>query len=299
MQGEISIESLKKEGFDWFNKNYAAHSVEKNPEAKSALETIRHQMQRPGAQVLAFIGTWCPDTYDHLPAFIKIMEAAGVDPAKIRIFALDRDKKLPGSQNVLEQYDIRKVPTFVFTLSRQGHEHELGRIIESPEGDLMSNISEILGDALQEKYSPKSACFGCGPANEKGLRIRSHVSPSNPDEVIADWKAEPHHEAFPGMLNGGIIGALLDCHSNWTAAYHLMKKAGADHPPCTVTADYSIQLKRPTPTDGIIHLSAHVVDSKDDRATIEATLTAGGKVCATCRGTFVAVKPGHPAYHRW
>ncbi|MBM4305062.1 MAG: PaaI family thioesterase, partial [Deltaproteobacteria bacterium] len=32
---------------------------------------------------------------------------------------------------------------------------------------------------------------------------------------------------------------------------------------------------------------------------IEATLTANGKVCATCRGTFVAVKPGHPAYHRW
>ncbi len=154
-------------------------------------------------------------------------------------------------------------------------------------------------DSLQEQYSPQSACFGCGPANEKGLRIQSRVSSTHPDEIVADWKAEPHHEAFPGMLNGGIIGALLDCHSNWTAAYHLMKKAGLDHPPCTVTADYSIQLKRPTPTDGIIHLSAHVVDSKEDRATIEATLTAGGKVCATCRGTFVAVKPGHPAYHRW
>jgi hypothetical protein len=34
---------------------------------------------------------------------------------------------------------------------------------------------------------------------------------------------EAHHEAFPGMLNGGIAGALLDCHSNWTAAHHLMK----------------------------------------------------------------------------
>ena len=26
---------------------------------------------------------------------------------------------------------------------------------------------------------------------------------------------------------------------------------------------------------------------------------AGGKVCDTCRGVFVAVKEGHPAYHRW
>lgn len=149
---------------------------------------------------------------------------------------------------------------------------------------------------LQEKFSPHSACFGCGPTNEKGLRIRS--IPQG-DEVTAEWKAEPHHEAFPGMLNGGIIGSLLDCHSNWTAAFHLMKQGGLDQPPCTVTADYAIKLLRPTPTNGPITLSAKVVDSKEDRATIEATLTAGGKVCATCKGTFVAVKPGHPAYHRW
>ena len=154
---------------------------------------------------------------------------------------------------------------------------------------------------LQEKYSPKSACFGCGPANAKGLRIRSCVAADAPigSEVTAEWKAEAYHEAFPGMLNGGIIGSLLDCHSNWTAAWHLMKQAGAEHPPCTVTADYAIKLLRPTPTNGPITLSAKVVDSKDDRATIEATLSAGGKVCATCRGLFVAVKEGHPAYHRW
>lgn len=160
--------------------------------------------------------------------------------------------------------------------------------------------------SLQELFAPHSACFGCGPANTKGLRIRS--IPQG-DEVVAEWKSEPHHEAFPGMLNGGIIGALLDCHSNWTAAHHLMKQSGTDQPPCTVTAEYAVKLLRPTPTSGPIYLSAKVVDSavpdgaririKDDRSTVEATLTAGGKVCATCIGTFVAVKPGHPAYHRW
>lgn len=151
---------------------------------------------------------------------------------------------------------------------------------------------------LQSTYAPHSICFGCGPANEKGLRIQSIPAPSG-EEVVADWKPGAHHEAFPGMLNGGIIGALLDCHSNWTAAWHLMKRSGVSQPPCTVTADYAIKLLRPTPTDEPVHLSARVVDSKEDRATIEATLTAKGKVCATCRGTFVAVKPGHPAYHRW
>ena len=150
--------------------------------------------------------------------------------------------------------------------------------------------------SLQETYSLANACFGCGPANPKGLHIRSFTSG---DEVIAEWMPEKHHEAFTGMLSGGIIGTLLDCHSNWTAAYHLMKSAGADHPPCTVTADYHIKLLRPTPTDEAVRLVARVVESTDDKAIVEAELIAKGKVCATCRGTFVAVKPGHPAYHRW
>jgi acyl-coenzyme A thioesterase PaaI-like protein len=150
--------------------------------------------------------------------------------------------------------------------------------------------------SLQETYAPQMACFGCGPANEKGLHIRSFP---DGDEVVATFEPEEYQEAFPGMLSGGIIGTLLDCHCNWAAAYHLMKKAGADHPPCTVTADYTITLKRPTPTDQAVTMRARVIESTDDRATVAGELIAHDKVTATCRGTFVAVKPGHPAYHRW
>ncbi len=149
---------------------------------------------------------------------------------------------------------------------------------------------------VQERYAPHNACFGCGPANPKGLRIRSF---EDGDALVAEWSPEPHHEAFPGMVNGGIIGALLDCHSNWCAAVHLMKKNGLSSPPCTVTAEYSIKLKRPTPINSPLKLRAVVVESTEDRAVVEATLEAEGKLCDTCRGTFVAVKPGHPAYHRW
>lgn len=151
--------------------------------------------------------------------------------------------------------------------------------------------------SLQEQYAPHNACFGCGPANAKGLRIRSF---SQGEKVVAEWTPEPHHEAFPGILNGGIIGALLDCHCNWAATHHLMVRTGAQTPPCTVTAEYSIKLLRPTPTDGPVHLEARVVESTDEKATVEGVLIgANGKPCATCRGVFVAVKPGHPAYHRW
>jgi acyl-coenzyme A thioesterase PaaI-like protein len=151
--------------------------------------------------------------------------------------------------------------------------------------------------SIQERWAPENECFGCGVANPKGLKIRSFEGPN--DTFVCDWKPEAHHLAFPNVLNGGICGALLDCHSNWAASIHLMKKTSAASPPCTVTADFHVTLKRPTPLDSALHLEARVVESTDDRATVEATITSNGKVTATCRGTFVAVKPGHPAYHRW
>ncbi len=151
--------------------------------------------------------------------------------------------------------------------------------------------------SLQETFAPNGVCFGCGVANEKGLQIRSFAV--NEDETITEWHAEKHHEAFPGMLSGGICGTLLDCHSNWTAAYHLMKKNGKTEPDCTVTAEYSVKLLRPTPSGETITLRARIIESTERKAIVEAELKAGGEVCATCKGAFVAVKPGHPAYHRW
>jgi len=151
------------------------------------------------------------------------------------------------------------------------------------------------GTSLQERYAPANRCYGCGPANDLGLRIRSFP---HGDEVVCEFTPQPQHQAYEGALNGGIIGTLFDCHCNWTATYHLMQKLGLSEPPSTVTAEYSVKLRRPTPL-GPVTVRARVVESTEDRATVEATLESGGIVCANGRGTFVAVKPGHPAYHRW
>jgi acyl-coenzyme A thioesterase PaaI-like protein len=150
--------------------------------------------------------------------------------------------------------------------------------------------------SLQERLAPTNKCFGCGPANEHGLRIRSFPQG---DEVVCEWTPKPYHEAFPGMLNGGIIGTLLDCHSNWTAAWHLLNKTKASSLPCTVTAEFAVKLLSPTPSGQPVSLRARVVESTDRKAVVEAELAAGGQVTATCRGVFIAVREGHPAYHRW
>ena len=150
--------------------------------------------------------------------------------------------------------------------------------------------------AVQDMYAPNSICFGCGPANKEGLRIKSYRTD---DGLEMEFECEEKHQAFPGVINGGIIGALLDCHGNWTAAMAIMDRNKLDAPQCTVTAQYEVKLKRPTPFGPKLKLNSRVLALQEDRAEVIIELKANGKTCAPGRGLFVAVKEGHPAYHRW
>ena len=150
--------------------------------------------------------------------------------------------------------------------------------------------------SLQEELAPENRCFGCGPANDKGLKIRSFADGG---EVVCTWQAETHHEAWDGTLSGGVLGTLFDCHMNWTAAVHLMRRNDIAELPATVTAEFAVQMKAPTSSRVPVELRARVVESSARKAVVEATCTSEGRVTATGRGVFVAVEPGHPAYHRW
>lgn len=151
-------------------------------------------------------------------------------------------------------------------------------------------------ESLQKRYAPKSICYGCGPANNDGLHINSYVEN---DTLVCEWIPDPKYQAFPGMLYGGLIASLLDCHCNWTASHHLMNQNGLDKPPCTVTAELNVKYMAPTPATAPVRMVSRIVQSKDRRATVEGKLYSGDLLCATCSAVFVAVKEGHPAFHRW
>ena len=151
--------------------------------------------------------------------------------------------------------------------------------------------------SLQERFAPKGRCFGCGPKNELGLRIRSFRADDG--AVVAEWQPRPEHEAFDGFVNGGVLGTLIDCHSNWAAIAALLKKRGGGEAPSTVTSELSVKFLRPTPSDQPLRLISKAVDVKDDRVTVETSIVFDETTTATGRATFVAVKPGHPAFGRW
>lgn len=116
--------------------------------------------------------------------------------------------------------------------------------------------------------------------------------------MIVEWRAQPHHEAFPGMLNGGIVSDLLGCHSNWTAAWHSMNTAGVDRPPAGPPRTSHLRMRGPTLAGALIRLRAAFAEGAGDRAVLEAPLQAEGKVTGTDRGIVVAEKERHPAIHR-
>ena len=152
------------------------------------------------------------------------------------------------------------------------------------------------GPSLQERYAPRSVCYGCGPANEQGLHVRTFA---DGDRTVAVWTPQAHHQAFPGVLNGGIIGTLLDCQCNWTAAWWLMRETQAGAPLPTVTMEYTIKLRKPTPTEGALRIVAQAVNTTGRTVEVEGELLADGVVTASCHGLFIAVKPGHPGFERW
>jgi len=150
--------------------------------------------------------------------------------------------------------------------------------------------------AVQDRYAPNGICFGCGSSNPKGLQIKSHWEG---DDFVMKFTPMEEHQAFAGIVNGGILGTLLDCHSNWCAATALYYKNPEQGFPSTVTADFHVKLTRPTPFGQELKLIANPIEIDGNKVIVEAKVMAGEKITATCKATFIAVKDGHPAYHRW
>src|SRR3954470_22441710 len=68
--------------------------------------------------------------------------------------------------------------------------------------------------ALQDAW-PDATCFGCGPANPQGYRIKSFWS-ADGGAVVALFQPQPQYNAgFPNVMYGGLVASLIDCHSIW------------------------------------------------------------------------------------
>jgi thiol-disulfide isomerase/thioredoxin len=132
--GEFPVQILESEDFKWFSLGYSNFTIDDS----QSFNIIKSTANR--FDVLVFMGTWCPDSREHVPKFMKIMDLAGVDRKHIKFIGLDRDKTLKG---FTDKYDIKRVPTFIFFKDGK----EIGRIVENPQVSLTQHIAKILSQA--------------------------------------------------------------------------------------------------------------------------------------------------------
>jgi acyl-coenzyme A thioesterase PaaI-like protein len=135
--------------------------------------------------------------------------------------------------------------------------------------------------SIQDTWFPDLTCFGCGPANADGLRLKSTAD--------GEWGARatflpwPQHDNGLGYLNGGIIATLFDCHS---AAAVVHAAHGHGWPPLPgaalpyVTAGLDVRYRRPAPLTDEVSLLAEITEASEDQMTCEVRLEWDGKVRA-------------------
>jgi acyl-coenzyme A thioesterase PaaI-like protein len=147
---------------------------------------------------------------------------------------------------------------------------------------------------FQDRLFADSTCFGCGPANPHGFRLRSRWI-ADRTAVVATWTPEPYHGAgFPGALHGGVAASLIDCHSAWTAIAFAYRAAGRDvgegEAILYVTAELGVRYLRPTPIGGPLHLRAWAEGEIGRRVRVRCELGDGETVTATGDSVFARVR---------
>ena len=136
--------------------------------------------------------------------------------------------------------------------------------------------------AIQDYYPEQySHCYGCGRLNEHGLHIKSYWDGA---ESVCRFKPQPHHQALPGFVYGGLIASLIDCHGTGTAtaAKHDSENRtpGIDPLVQFVTASLHVDYLAPTPIDAELELRGHIKEAGERKIIVAVTLSANGQECA-------------------
>ncbi len=144
--------------------------------------------------------------------------------------------------------------------------------------------------AFQEYYPDHlSQCYGCGRLNEQGLHIKSYW---DGEESVCTFRPEPYHTAMPGMVYGGLIASLIDCHGTGTAAAAAYRADGREMGTEPVlrflTASLHVDYLRPTPMGIALELRGTVKEIKERKVVVQVRLLAEGKVYA--KGEVIAVR---------
>jgi uncharacterized protein (TIGR00369 family) len=126
----------------------------------------------------------------------------------------------------------------------------------------------------------QNRCFGCGPANDNGLRLEFRRGEDN--NVVCLATIPETFQSFPGYLHGGIIATLLD---------EAMSKAVRTLGVTAMTRQMEVDYLRPVPSAKPIRIEGRLIRSEGRDHWVEAKIvSAKGSILAQSKGQFVQVR---------
>ena len=132
------------------------------------------------------------------------------------------------------------------------------------------------------KLTPQAdnPCFGCGAANARGMKLEFESDDAS-KRIVGRFRLGSEYQGGPGFLHGGIIALLLD---------EAMGKVNRFSDVRAVTAELSVEFKRPVPVETEIVVEAFQVERNGRTLVHEAEIRdLAGKILAKGRGRFVIV----------
>lgn len=134
---EVLIDLVNRDAFllPVFGEHYQQDYEIYRPDA-TAIKEIAPRLA--DISITIVLASWCGDSREQLPRFMKVLDQTGFDFGKLQMIAVDSYKT--GRKIDVSPLHIERVPTFIFL--RNGA--EIGRIIETPLETLEADLLRML-----------------------------------------------------------------------------------------------------------------------------------------------------------
>ncbi|HET8858883.1 hypothetical protein [Marivirga sp.] len=133
--GTFPVDYLKEDTTysDWYSKSYDTFSL-----ANKEYDWAKN-LQNDTVEV--YLGTWCGDSQEWVPQFVKLWDELGLNRAQLKFIGLygSGENYKQGPNREEKGLNIHRVPTFIF--KEEGKEY--ARIVESPSTDLLTDVAQI------------------------------------------------------------------------------------------------------------------------------------------------------------
>lgn len=140
-----------------------------------------------------------------------------------------------------------------------------------------------------QDHMPENVCFGCGAEHPEGLQIKSFWEG---EEAVCLWTPREKYHGWSGLLNGGIIATLIDCHCMGTAmanAYRLENRELDSEPIYRyATGTLDVRYLKPTKTNEEVEIRARIKESKGRKTILSCKMIQSG--VETAEATVVGIR---------